>query len=332
MARFARRGFTLIELLVVITIIGILIGLLLPAISNTREAARRMDCSSRLKQLGLAATNYHSARRSFPPGFLAGVPAAPPPLDSTDHNQYVGLIPYLLPYAEGNVVYKMIDPNMLRVDKPDTFWWADPSTGNAAQTRIASLLCPSAPDMQPTKGKYAFLVYYEFPAGFADVGWATFDANPPNPDDVQYYNQLGMTNYLGCSGWCGQNGDPFFDHYRGVFTVRSRIRISDIKDGASKTLLMGEGVGQLTYDTTSGDPTKLTGSELWYGYSWMGCGALVTVGGLSDGVFYQFGSRHPGLVNLCFADGSVRALAKETTPNVLMSLSGIADGDPVSPP
>jgi prepilin-type N-terminal cleavage/methylation domain-containing protein/prepilin-type processing-associated H-X9-DG protein len=332
MARTARRGFTLVELLVVITIIGILIGLLLPAISNTREAARRMDCSSRIKQLGLAATNYHSARRSFPPGYLAVVPPAAPALDNTDTNQYVGLIPYLLPYSEGNVVYKMIDPNMLKVDQMDQPWWADLSASNAAQTRIASLTCPSAPDMQPTKGKYAFLVYYEFPAGWADVGWATFGANPPNPADVQYYNQLGLTNYLGCAGWVGQNGDAFYDHYRGVFTVRSRVRISDIKDGASKTLLMGEGLGQLTYDESTGDYTKVTGSELWYGYTWMGCGALVTVGGLGDGTFYQFGSRHAGLVNFCFADGSVRTLAKEISADVLKSLSGIADSDSVTPP
>ena len=101
-----RKAFTLVELLVVIAIIGLLIALLLPAVQAAREAARRADCSNRVKQLGLAAHNFHDAYRRFPPGYLGPIPQAPSPPFAGQSN---GSLTFLLPYLELGAVYEKLD-------------------------------------------------------------------------------------------------------------------------------------------------------------------------------------------------------------------------------
>ncbi len=119
-----RHAFTLVELLVVIAIIGILVSLLLPAVQSAREAARRMQCTNNLKQLGLATHNYLSAHKRLP-------------LCLNGSNKPLAVHAYLLPFLEQTALYNQIDFNRS---------WNAPSNAAALATRLPTFLCPSQPE------------------------------------------------------------------------------------------------------------------------------------------------------------------------------------------
>lgn len=132
-----RVGFTLVELLVVIAIIGILVGLLLPAVQAAREAARRMQCSNNLKQLGLAAHNYADAHKTFPSGFVSSLidPGAPAAAELTVWTWGAFILPFI---EQGNLA------NTLQVSKlPLSAALATPAGLVAATTPLAGFACPS---------------------------------------------------------------------------------------------------------------------------------------------------------------------------------------------
>ena len=126
------KGFTLIEMMVVVSIIGILVGLLIPAVQAAREAARRQSCLSNLRQIGLALHNYLAANQTFPPNLLHGDPAR-----ELSHRHYAAHV-RILPYLEQAPLYSSVNFSV------DYNWEiAYPANRTAYQTTVATFLCVS---------------------------------------------------------------------------------------------------------------------------------------------------------------------------------------------
>ncbi|XZE43217.1 DUF1559 domain-containing protein [Pirellulaceae bacterium SH467] len=206
-----QRGFTLVELLVVIAIIGILVGLLLPAVQAAREAARRMQCSNNLKQMGLAALNYESAFKKLPALGHSGVGNAAPGMGAGAGWPYAWTIS-VLPFIEQNSLYQ----NMMAQARPGGPGLPTPwSTANNAwenanwKAQIPSFICPS--DTPPTnRGESPALLNYRACLG------DDYHQNHFRPQD-------GRDN-------------------RGMFQIDRYLAIGQIPDGTSNTIMFGEAV------------------------------------------------------------------------------------------
>jgi prepilin-type N-terminal cleavage/methylation domain-containing protein len=298
-----RSAFTLLEMLVALVVIGLLLGLLLPAIGKVREAANRMGCAINLKQLGLAAAHYDCAFQKLPPGYLGPRPERGADPQPDYRFQFVGVLPYLLPYLEQGVTH-----DRLSADLPADYfstcsvypgWWTYPSAFTAAETKIQLFLCPS--DDASAAGAGTDLVLH--PVRLESEGWQLIRAGLSNTGPG---NALGRTNYLGVSGYSGVIGVAGNDLLAGCLYNRSGVRICDVAaaDGTSNTLLFGE----------SSSPA----GALLPARSWMGTGAMpVAFGVPSDTVhsgWWHFSSQHPGIVQFCLCDGSVRGIRKGLLP------------------
>ncbi|QDT15468.1 DUF1559 domain-containing protein [Alienimonas californiensis] len=224
-----QSGFTLIELLVVIAIIAILVSLLLPAVQQAREAARRSTCQNNLKNLGLALHNYHSTYKTFPI-WRGGTQDG----NSNNSNQgnlspLVSLLPYMDQTALWNQISKPLSLNVNGSTR-STPW---PPMGPAVwrtnylpwRTQVASYLCPS--------------------------------------DGSNSGNVIGDTNYafnLGDNGRAANTGN--LSQARGPWVNRKSLGLRDLKDGTTSTLLMGEvGVGNGTLTFQSGWMSTVSGMD-----------------------------------------------------------------------
>ena len=325
-----RVAFTLIELLVVLAILAVLTGLLLVAAQKAREAANRVSCSNNLKQLGLAASIYNSSHAVLPPGYLGPLSnetPRPPPIGRVVDNtvQNVGLLAYLLPYLECEAVYKQLKVKFDLNSSGDPWWGGPNGVGNmaAAQASIKALLCPADDPYASTKGTVYAAHFFNI-----ERRWNFYAPSWDYPN-VPAAAKLGRTSYLGVGGAFGRGTNATFNEFEGLFTNRSQNSLDRVPDGTSNTLLFGEVLGGQSNGVKE------------YSASWLGVGAMPTVGGMrsAKSSWFQFSSNHPGIVQFCFADGSVRALKPgSTAPGlllkgpysqdwyVLQQLSGFRDG------
>lgn len=322
-----QRGFTLVELLVVIAIIGILVSLLLPAVQAAREAARRMQCSNNVKQIGLALHNYHDTYKSFPPGAVFhGGPAvangAP-----RDHRGSMHI--RLLPFLEQQQLYNYFDFSMGGTDNQS--FPAGVNGGiRLGGVQVPSYSCPSD-NVRPT-------------------GTVPTQVMAPN-----YYPNMGPCAAISNNGGCSCPLFSTFQSYSRVGTNANRpagpftrngwnfmCRMSDVEDGLSNTIFVGENRPQCSGHVS----LAWSNSNKWGGFTQIPinfdtCRTLAeaTAQGKTPcnancnwNAEVGFRSRHPGGAQFAMGDGSVQFLSETIDMRMYQFLGDKADKQPVTLP
>jgi prepilin-type N-terminal cleavage/methylation domain-containing protein/prepilin-type processing-associated H-X9-DG protein len=352
-----RRGFTLIELLVVIAIIAVLIALLLPAVQAAREAARRIQCTNNLKQIGLGLHNYHSANGVFPMGaslcyynYGGGIPC------TTWNNWSAHAM--MLNYLEQGPLYNAINFNMEGRGSD----YASAANSTAYNAKFSVFFCPSDPN-----------------AGIVN--------------DNCYYGSVGPTTNAGSdvpprptSPACPSFSDPT----SGVFAFRMAYGLQTLTDGSSNTIAFSEGragpqsagvvpgamimgaglsgnayflnanqnvnlvLADLQTCTTQFNTSNLGNISVGHGHDWgvggMGATLFNTIvppnskiypwaacrtdcNGGCDGASMDYSnaqSYHPGGVNTLMADGSARFIKDSVSMQIWWGLGSRAGGEVIS--
>jgi prepilin-type N-terminal cleavage/methylation domain-containing protein/prepilin-type processing-associated H-X9-DG protein len=325
-----RSGFTLIELLVVIAIIAILIALLVPAVQKVREAAARAQCQNNLKQLGIALHGYHDANKVLPPagkGYGWCIVSGSYTGDSQIYNLN-GLV-LLLPYLDQGPLYQRL--NLAEAMSGQNTGYCCSYTGNTSGTVVGNpatngnaalmdtpipvLRCPSDAG-KPTQG-----------AGGTYGPGGSFDGAKTN------YDFITSTGDFNCNSWKVSPANA-----RTMFGENSRTHLTDVSDGTSNTVAMGE----TTFDVFNGRCASwgyrgwvMTGIDMRSGINDWSFSSIPTPPGPQFGRLGSWGragSMHVAGANFLFADGAVRFLDQNTNLTTLTNFGYMSDGQVVTLP
>jgi prepilin-type N-terminal cleavage/methylation domain-containing protein len=330
------RGFTLVELLVVIAIISVLLGLLLPAVQTAREAARLTQCQNNLKQMGLAAQNYYSARSHFPAGCRSHLK------DGSWTYGFAWSVE-LLPFLEYSMLYDKLDRTGERCVEgfhtgliyQNHLWTYNTHNGALVKDLILPFLaCPS------TSLRRFGLVGSVVPGGQGAMS-PDYVAITGAVDHSSAVDKDSQTHYHLARGIQSRGG---------VLLPNAFARMSMIRDGSSNTVLLGEQSGlcydanggghecrsDYTHSFTMGTVPEANPDDRWYNTTtvryplnfrnWNSPG----VGDTYFGCNRPIQSAHRSGVNMASADGSVRHFATETDIGLLFNLCNRDDGNAIS--
>ncbi|WP_425615059.1 DUF1559 domain-containing protein [Anatilimnocola sp. NA78] len=291
------RAFTLVELLVVIAIIGVLVALLLPAVQAAREAARRMSCTNKMKQIVLASHNFHDTYLKFPYATVDKQPGAAGTSWYTGHIQ-------IMPFMEGDALARRWDPTKPRnnTDDPD----GDGITNaSLTQMKIPIFSCPSMTPPSAPLTENRSPTSYIFSAGtFDSTLYAYGGAAEPEWDGaIIPLKDITSTNAI--------NTQP--------------TKMKDISDGTSNTFFLGE-----TDFAPKGVPSTSYGGLWQYGYIGYSMGTTFHPFNRHNNtvtVYSAFRSQHPAGANFALTDGSVRFLAESVDNLVYQAAATRANGE-----
>ena len=299
-----RRGFTLVELLVVIAILGVLVGLLLPAVQMAREAGRRSQCANNLRQVGLAILRHEGGMGRLPAGSSSPVVDGVWNWSSTPGELHHGWATAILPYLEEQSLLSLVDRTKSAFD---------PANRPAAGRIVPIYRCPSFPGTpHATDPLYTAL---------------------GSPFALRNYVALGATT-AGKIYWEPSSGGP--ETQDGSIYPQSKIRVKQITDGLSKTIIVSETREQGAAAWIDGSTASITSRRVdpsnapsytgpenalnyvpYYRYG----------GGQSIDMAYGPSSSHAGAVAQLRADGSVEFLADSTPAAVYDALVTRAGND-----